>query len=354
MRKILFLFLLVLCAITTSMAADEAPAEAKPKKRSEIISDKMVDKGLAFMKAQKTDEALKSFEKAIKVYPKNRAAYKNLGIAYSWMGDQDKAVGTFKKLVEIAPDYADGYRHLVLIYNLQGLYKEAVACGEKALALNPDDMGVIGYLAYDYVTIGSYDKAVDLCKRLIASNPEAYRPYRLLAMSYIGVGMEKEAKETFKQSYDIVRDKSADSTAPEKLRGAEELFVELQAEVYFLMGNRYIEEKDQYKSIASYKKSLQYNDKDFRVYYNLTAVYDRMKEEAPAMENLAKVVELNPGILPQIENSKEFEYLKGTEIYQKFLASKKAKEEEEEAKKEEPKKEEPKKDQPKEEAKGAR
>jgi superkiller protein 3 len=297
--------------------AEETPAKIEKEiKKAEIDikvqreSEEHNQKGMKFFKQDKSKEAIKAFEKAVKINPKNKEALKNLGISYSWAQRQEDAIEIFKRLIEVAPDYNEGYRNLVLIYNMQGLYKEAIPHGEKALALKRDDYAVIGYLSYDHFAIGNYHKAIIYAERLLERDPSRPRPYRILAMSYVALGQDDKAEEAFEKSYGIIREASADKDAPEKKRAMTALFKEMKAEVFFREGNRFIEEGDQVKSIESYKKSIRLNPKDFRPYYNLARIYTIIKESAIAVENLDKAIGLNPGLLDQIMRSTEFDPLK--------------------------------------------
>lgn len=296
---------------------DVEDAEARALAAAE--SEEINKEGTVLLKNQDTEGAIAAFQRAIDRDPANEAAYRNLGSAYSWTGDQDKAIEIFEKLVSVAPDDAYGYRHLVLIYNIQGLYKKAIAAGEEALRINPDDFGVIGYMAHDYVAVGLYEEAVSYCERLIEKNPDNNKPYRMLAKVYAGLDRTDEAEDMFRKSYNIVRKESADKTAPEKKYSVKDLFRKMRAEVLFVKGNRYIEDGDQTKSIESYNKSIKLNPNDFRVYYNLARIYETIKEADLAIENIGKSVRLNPGLLQQIVNSPDFSGLKDTEGFKKLL-----------------------------------
>jgi tetratricopeptide (TPR) repeat protein len=93
------------------------------------------------------------------------------------------------------------------------------------------------------------------------------------------------------------------------------LFKEMRAEMFFLDGNRYIENGEQVKSIEAYNESIRLNPADFRPYYNLAKIYEAIKENELAADNLKKAIELNPALFSQIESSGEFADLKKTDEY---------------------------------------
>jgi tetratricopeptide (TPR) repeat protein len=300
-------------------AQEESEAARAARLAAEEESRKLTEEGKQLMKEKDTEGAIEIFKTAVVLDSNNKTAYRNLGIAYSWMGDNKNAISAFKGLVNAAPDYVDGYRHLVLICNMEGLYKEAIEYGEKAMELNKDDFAVMGYLAYDYITVGEYRRSSKLCRRLIENNPDSGRAHRLLAMCYLGMDMRDEAQKAHKKGYDIIRKQSANSYAPEKNKSSKALFKELEAEMLFLEGNRYIENGDQNSSIKLYNRSIKLNPDDFRPYFNLAKIYERIKEKPTAVEYLKKAVALNPGMLAQIMESEEFDSLKGLEAFKEML-----------------------------------
>lgn len=306
-------------------AGDKKSPDADLAKAMEE-SKKHTEEGVKLLKDKKIDEAISSFNKAIKLDPDNKEARKNLGITYSWDQRHDDAIGVFKELISAYPDYVDAYRHLVLIYNMLGMYKEAVEYGEKSLKIYPDDFGVIGYLAGNYINVGEFEKAVEFSKKLIEKDPEQYRSYRFLAMAYIALGKNKEARSAFKKNYDMLKKRNALFSIHGDKQDMNSLFKKLKAEVFFLEGNRYIENKDQIKSIESYKKSLEFDSSDYKPYYNLAMIYKRMREDELALENLKKAVELNPILLNQVMNSSDFDSLKGLKGFKEIerLQQKKA------------------------------
>lgn len=298
---------------------EETEKEKAARIAAEEESKELLDEGKQLMKDGDTEGAIELFKAAIEKDVNNAIAHRNLGIACSWIGDNENAINAFKNLVSIAPDNADGYRHLVLICNMEGLNKEAIKYGEKAMEINPEDFAVMGYLASNYIVAGEYPKASGLCRRLIEHNPKSARAYRMQAMCYLGMDMEDEAKESYKKSHSIIRRESADSSAREKTENWKTLFKELQAEVLFLSGNRYIENADQTSSIRAYEQSIELNPDDFRPYYNLAKIYERIKEKPTAVKYLKEAVRLNPTILNQITASDEFDSLKGLDEFKEML-----------------------------------
>jgi eukaryotic-like serine/threonine-protein kinase len=58
------------------------------------------------------DKAAETYQKTIESYPRNYAAYGNLGIAYGQQGQYEKAVDVTKQTLRLAPDRVGGYANL--------------------------------------------------------------------------------------------------------------------------------------------------------------------------------------------------------------------------------------------------
>ncbi|MFH1753208.1 MAG: tetratricopeptide repeat protein [Candidatus Omnitrophota bacterium] len=305
--------------VKAAQAKEEAKDEVRDEAQDQAQAQENNNKALALIKEERIEEAVDLLEKAVDLDPANKDIRRNLAVAYSWAGRQGEAIDTLKRLVKESPDYAEGHRHLVLIYNMEGLYKEAIVHGEKALALNPEDYSVAGYMAYNYYTVGEHKKAIATAQKLSLRDPENVRPYRILAMSYVALGRIEEAREAFEKSHGISPESKERKETKEEIQAREKMFQEMTAQVYFMEGNRFIENGDQAKSIEAYNRSIKINPNDYRAYYNLAAIYDRMKDASLALGNLAKAAELNPGIIKQIVNTDDFGFIKDKSGFQDLL-----------------------------------
>ncbi len=301
------------------LGAEEAKTEKEKDKDRSAEAQDYNNKALILIKEERANEAVDLLENAVNLDPANKEIRKNLAVAYSWAGRQEEAIDTLKRLVKDSPDYAEGHRHLVLIYNMEGRYKEAIEHGEKTLKLNPDDYSVEGYMAYNYLAVGDHRKAIESAERLAKHDPDNIRPYRIMAMAHAVLDQLKEARKAFYKTYGIDRsDKNFIETKEEALT-MEMMFEEMRAEAFFKEGNRCIENGEQLKSIEAYELSIKINPKDYRPYYNLAMIYDRMKEEALALDSLERSAELNAGIIRQVMESRDFSFIKEKKDFQRLL-----------------------------------
>ena len=108
-------------------------------------ADKYIQEGFVYFQQQKYDEAIASYEKAIKAEPRAAAAYNMMGMAYRFKYNQlrvpelrQKEIAAFQKAVEIDPKNWVAMINLATDYYAEGQKAKAAPLFKKALELNPN------------------------------------------------------------------------------------------------------------------------------------------------------------------------------------------------------------------------
>lgn len=106
---------------------------------------KYLQEGFVHFQKQEYDQAIASYQKAIKLEPKAAAAYNMLGMAYRFKFQQlrnpelqAQELAAFSKAVELDPKYWVAMINLGTTYYYRGEKVKAAPWFKKALALNPD------------------------------------------------------------------------------------------------------------------------------------------------------------------------------------------------------------------------
>jgi serine/threonine protein kinase/tetratricopeptide (TPR) repeat protein len=189
----------------------------------------------------KFDVALQEFQQALQLDPHSADALEGLAGTYERMGRLADAESTFKKAVVLRPDFWDGYNSLGLFYSRRGKYADAIAQFQRVIELTPDNAPAYFNLAGVYLDMGD--------------------PKQLSA-----------AEQALKRSIELSPSYPA----------------------YANLGLLYYNEKRYADSAAATEKSLTFNENDYRVWSNLLAAYEWLKEEdkaAVARERELKLVE---------------------------------------------------------------
>ena len=84
----------------------------KAEEKSETVEQELIDLGKFYFLNQKYDEAIREFEKALKINTKNPQVYYNLGIVYEAKNMVEKASEMYRCVLELKPDYTFAKEHL--------------------------------------------------------------------------------------------------------------------------------------------------------------------------------------------------------------------------------------------------
>jgi tetratricopeptide (TPR) repeat protein len=114
---------------TVSAASLAAPKDAK----------KAYDKGMDSIKKKKVDEAVKSFEKAVEVYPKYATAWNELGRIQAAKGDQESARKSFTAASEADPKFVQPYLERTMIEWRGEKWQEVADLTAKVIKLDSFD-----------------------------------------------------------------------------------------------------------------------------------------------------------------------------------------------------------------------
>lgn len=168
-------------------------------------------------------EAVAEFEQALAIDPRNESAYHGLAQAYAAMGLTDKAVESWQSDIALHPDSVDPYNQLAKFELNRGNYAAAVANFRSALHLAPADASILSDMGAALSHAGSLGESRTALEQSIRLGPS------LSAWNNLG-------------DLDLKQRKFA-------------------------------------AAAADYKKALEFNDSDYRLWTNLALAYSRTPGE---------------------------------------------------------------------------
>ncbi|WP_372367105.1 tetratricopeptide repeat protein [Candidatus Uabimicrobium sp. HlEnr_7] len=120
--------------VRRSLAEPSVPNGVPVEKRDQYIeAKKHMDAGRKSIRKHKLEEAVKSFKKAIKVYPRMKEAYISIGDIYQVYKDYEKALQEYSRVLKVDDKYASAYFRRGHSY--MGLRKWNKAIGEFSTAI---------------------------------------------------------------------------------------------------------------------------------------------------------------------------------------------------------------------------
>jgi tetratricopeptide (TPR) repeat protein len=124
-------------------------------------------KGINHMANEKLEDAIRSFELALRIDQKYVDAWIKKGYAHFHMNEYNAAISSYDKALEIDLNNAEAWNLKGLSYYRMKNYDKAIAACEKAIDINPND-GMSWYNEACYLTLsGRVDEGLEALKRSI-------------------------------------------------------------------------------------------------------------------------------------------------------------------------------------------
>jgi Tfp pilus assembly protein PilF len=130
------------------------------------------NRGLAFEKMGRPDMAIKDLEMSIMaVHSSSPEAYDNLGKLYRKTGQLDKAIRQYDKAIALNPSYYEAYYDRAIVFEKTGRTDKAVEDYNKAISLNPSYYAAYNNLGVLFGNAAAYDRAIEYFTKAIALDP---------------------------------------------------------------------------------------------------------------------------------------------------------------------------------------
>jgi predicted O-linked N-acetylglucosamine transferase (SPINDLY family) len=148
---------------------------------------------------KKYPEALKFFDKVIKIAPQNGVAHSNRGNVLQALGKHKEALRAYDLALSIEPNYAEAYNNRGNTLQSLGMYEAAILAYNSALSLAPNYSEAYVNQGNALQALGRYKEAIDIYSVAIVLNPSDKDAYRGRADALQDSGRYAEAI----QDYDL-------------------------------------------------------------------------------------------------------------------------------------------------------
>jgi len=124
-------------------------------------------RGVNYMSNEKFQDAVRSFDLALRIDPQYVDAWIKRGYAHFHLGEYTVAIRSYDRALEIDVNNAEAWNMKGLAYYKMKNYDKAIECCEKAIDINPND-GMSWYNRACYLSLsGKIDEGLDALKRSI-------------------------------------------------------------------------------------------------------------------------------------------------------------------------------------------
>ncbi|MFH1958376.1 MAG: tetratricopeptide repeat protein [bacterium] len=157
-------------------------------KRRLIKTITCIHRGNTYRDKGEYDGAIKDYDKAIELSPKNARAYNNRGNTYRDKGEYDRAIRDYNKAIELNPEFTAVYINRGIAYHDKGEYDRAIRDYDKVIELNPEYAVAYNNRGFNYNEKGEYDRAIRDYNKAIELDPENEYPVKNLGGVYFQQG----------------------------------------------------------------------------------------------------------------------------------------------------------------------
>tara|TARA_B100000900_G_scaffold376875_1_gene359892 strand:- start:4048 stop:5553 length:1506 start_codon:yes stop_codon:yes gene_type:complete len=149
------------------------------------------------------DEAIKHWQKAIKINPNYIEAYNGCGNAYKNLKQLEKAVECFNKAIQIEPRYLEAYINLGNVLIKLEKFEEAIINFDKVNKFKSISAEAFQGKAYSLMKLKKYDEAIFNFNQSIKMKPNDANTYYNLGATYESLEKWQDAADNFSKAMEI-------------------------------------------------------------------------------------------------------------------------------------------------------
>ena len=157
--------------------------------------------GYILFRIKNYEEAIKLWERSIKIKPNYIFALNNLGNAFSKMNKFEKAIKYFKQALKIKEDYFEASYGMSDVYFKMHNYEDALLYLDKCIKIRPDFLPPIESKLNILQLLNKKIDALKFLDEMISSNPNEAFYYNEKALILSQLGRELESVNSYKSAY---------------------------------------------------------------------------------------------------------------------------------------------------------
>ena len=184
-------------AIQSDESQGVTVANIIPGVPEDATTTELMESGTAALKTGNNAKALQLFEAAVQINPKQKDAWRALGLAQLGLGKYEDAAAAFRKQLATNPTDETANNLLGIALYDEKKYDDAAAAFKKQIALKPLDPNAYAYLGAVYIDQKQFDAALADLEKAVVLDPDNAAVRLRLGEAYLGVGKTAPALDAF-------------------------------------------------------------------------------------------------------------------------------------------------------------
>jgi tetratricopeptide (TPR) repeat protein len=225
--------------------------------------------GQAYQDAQRLDDAVREYQRALALKPDIHAAYSNIAAIYLDQRQFDKAEEVLGRVTTLAPDFTEGFINLAVLYIRTEQPDKAIAAADRALQINPDSFAAHFNKGEALTQKGEFKLAVESYKRAVYLRPDLLNFKLTLGVAYMRSGDHETALKVFDELTDTP----------------------FAADAYRAMSTLYSDEGHLDEAILTLQRAIQLRPTFPEAYHDLGVVYLRKQMPDAAIKQFRETLQ---------------------------------------------------------------
>lgn len=218
-----------------------------------------------------TDEAIVSYQEAIRLAPEQIFAWANLGSLYLKLNQDTEALAAFKKAVEYNPSDPTSWNGLGNAHYKLSQFREAIAAYKRSVELSPGFANPWNGLGHIYTQAGDLRSAITAYEKAVQISPRFTSAWVCLGQIYEG---QADTHNALRAYWNAVRLDTRN------------------AEIWNAIGNVYFNAESHEEALRAYHKAIQLDRTAKISYANLAIASSRTGRHQDAEMYFKKSIEL--------------------------------------------------------------
>ncbi|MFX0012808.1 MAG: tetratricopeptide repeat protein, partial [Candidatus Hermodarchaeota archaeon] len=158
------------------------------------------NKGIVFCGQNRLEEAIQSFDKALKLDPNYKLAWYYKALTLNQLGRFEEAVHFYNKALVLDPNYKDAWNSKGISLARSGRHKEALQAYENAIEIDPNYKDAWNNKGIELERLGKLEEALQAYDRIIKLDPYFILAWKNKELALKQAGRNEEAQKVHNQA----------------------------------------------------------------------------------------------------------------------------------------------------------